>query len=97
MESIKVAGKKAKNTINQTRDLLALHGSVKAVFDNNDGERVIRYLAKVAGLSAPRLTTDTSMLLIRQGQQQIVLTILKILGKDPQYLVDQIKKGMESE
>lgn len=95
MDPIKVAGRKIKQSYNTAKDLLALHESVRTVLDNPEGERVLRYLMKISALSHPKLTTDTSMLLIREGQQQIVLTLLRILGKDPQYLIEQIKKGQE--
>lgn len=78
-------------------DRLGLYHSVQAVFDSPDGERVIRYLCKVSGITKPKIITDPNLLLVRQGQQHIVLTLLNILGKDPNQIVNLIEEGLKNE
>lgn len=75
-------------------DKLLLADSYRAIFSGKDGERVLRHLMKECGILSPKITTDTNMLLIRQGQQQIVLSILRIIGKDNQSIIEQIEESL---
>lgn len=80
-------------------DRLQLASAYKAVFENpgtrEDTEIVFRHLMKECGLLKPKIITDPNMLLVRQGQQHIVLSILRILGKDPIEITEQIKESMK--
>lgn len=76
-------------------DKLNLKASYEKVFCNGDGERVLRHLLKVSGLISPEIITDTNLLLVRQGQQHIVLTILKTINKDNSELIEQITESMK--
>lgn len=75
-------------------DRLLLRDSYKNVFENEDGQRVIRHLMKVCGLLKPKITTDTNTLLFQQGQRHIVLSILNILGSEPQQIIEQIQESI---
>lgn len=78
-------------------DRLILSASFKKVFENEDGERVLRFLMKECGLLKPKIITEPNLLLVRQGQQHIVLSILRILGKDTIEITEQIKESMKYE
>ena len=79
------------------RDRLHKNAAYKSVFNSPDGELVIQDLMKQCGLLNPQITTDTNLLLIQQGQQRIVLSILRILGKDAAEITEQIKESMKHE
>jgi anaerobic C4-dicarboxylate transporter len=80
------------NLKDRLEDRLRLHDSYKAVFRTEDGERVLRHLLKMCGIVKPSITTDANMLLIRQGQQHIVLSILTIINKDASEILKQIEE-----
>jgi hypothetical protein len=76
---------------------LHLKKAVESLFESEDGKVVLRYLCKISGLTRPQITTDPNVLLLRQGQQHIVLTILNIMAKDPQTIIDQITESLKNE
>jgi hypothetical protein len=81
-------------------DRLALQASFKKAFEGEDGERVLRYLMKQAGLVPNRrqvIITDPNLLLVKQGQQQIVLSILRIIGLNADQITEQIKESLTNE
>lgn len=78
-------------------DRLKLHASYRKVFGNEDGERILRHLLKECGILNPRITVDANMLLVKQGQQHIVLSILKILGMDKNVIIEQLKQSLNNE
>jgi len=79
------------------KERLYLQSKFRAVFDNKDGEEVLAYLMKVSGITKPQIIADPNMCLVRQGQQHIVLSILRIIGKDPMEITEQIKESMKHE
>lgn len=49
----------------------------RALFDTERGMRVLRHMCIQAGITRPALTTDTNALLIKEGRQQFVYSVLK--------------------
>ena len=84
-----------KNLSEVLSEKLNLRQSTINALDNEDGKRLIRYLMKLAGLTKPKIITDPNLLLLRQGQQHIVLTILNIMGKDPNEIIEQIEQSLK--
>lgn len=78
-------------------DKLKLQHSFRTVFQNPDGERVLRYLMTQCGLLSPEIITDPGKLLFRQGQQHIVLSTLRIINKNPKEIIRQIEESMRDE
>lgn len=76
---------------------IRLHHAYKKVFNTPDGEIVLEHLLRVAGVLNPKITTNPSTLLIREGQRHVVLSILRILGRDIPELKEQIKESMLNE
>jgi len=79
------------------REKLFLQSAFKHAFENENGEVVLQHLMKVSGILNPKIVTDANVLLVRQGQQHIVLSILRIIGKDPLEIAEQIKESMKHE
>lgn len=78
-------------------DRLHLVKAYQSIFNTPDGEIVIRHLMRECGLLKPKITTDTNILLIRQGEQRIVLSMLRIIGKDQHSITKMIQESMEKE
>lgn len=78
-------------------DRIHLASAYKSIFETEDGKVVLRHLMKESGILNPKIMADTNLLLIRQGQQHVVLSILRILGKDPIEITEQIKESMRYE
>jgi hypothetical protein len=74
---------------------LVMQAKFRTVFDTKDGKEVLSHLMKMSGILKPQITADPSMALVRQGQQHIVLSILRVLGKDPMEITEQIKESMK--
>jgi hypothetical protein len=81
--------------VERLRERLFIQAKFRAVFETKDGKEVLSHLMKMSGILKPQITADPSMALVRQGQQHIVLSILRILGKDPTELTEQIKESMK--
>lgn len=82
---------------NVLEERINLRQSTINALDTPDGKRLLRYLLKIAGLTKPRIITDPNLLLVRQGQQHIVLTILNIMGQDPDQLLEQIEQSLQQQ
>lgn len=79
------------------KNKLHLHKAYNSIFNTPDGELVLAHLMQGCGLLNPKITTDTNLLLVRQGQQQIVLSILRTLGKTQDQITKQIKESLANE
>lgn len=88
---------RVSHLIQALRDRLHLASAYKSVFETEDGKLVLTHLMKESGLLSPKIVTDPHKLLVRQGQQHIVLSILRILGKDPVEITEQIKESLKHE
>ena len=75
-------------------DKFKLAEAYQKVFDSPEGEMVLRHLVKVSGMTSVGLIRDPNLLMIQQGRQNIVLHILKVLGKDKQQLIKTIESIM---
>jgi len=68
----------------------------RILFGDERGMRVLRHMCIQAGITRAALTTDTTALLIKEGRQQFVYSILKtVLGSEDQlarFLVEAIKE-----
>jgi hypothetical protein len=81
-------------------DRIKLKGSYDAAFKTPEGQRVLRHLMKMAGLVPGRtvsIITDPNLLLVRQGQQHIVLSILRTLGLSATEITEQIQESIQNE
>ena len=76
-------------------DRITLNRSYRQVFSSPDGEKVLQHLMKGCGLLDPKIITDPNLLLVRQGQQHIVLSILRTIGRDPNKIRKEIQQSME--
>lgn len=74
---------------------LVMQAKFRAVFETKEGKEVLSHLMKMSGILKPQITADPNTALVRQGQQHIVLSILRILGKDPMEITEQIKESMK--
>lgn len=90
-----------KNVLSSLRarieDRLALSDSYKHVFSSVEGKRVLRHLMNQCGLLNPKIVIDTNLLLVHQGQRQIVLSILNIIGKDNNKIIEEIEESLQQE
>lgn len=82
--------KRLKNQIHITK-------LYREVFNTPQGEEVLNHLVKESGLLDTKLTTDTNLLLVQQGQRRIVLSILRTVGRDPHQITKQIEESMNYE
>ena len=78
-------------------DKMKLCSSYRKVFCTKDGEEVLQHLMRESGILNPKLTTDPSLLLVRQGEQRVVYSILRMIGKDPIELQKQIEQSLQQE
>lgn len=78
-------------------DRLGLRQSTINVMETPDGKRLLRYLMKISGMTRPKIITDPNLLLLRQGQQHIVLTILNIMRSDPNIILEQIEEQLRQQ
>lgn len=69
----------------------------RKTFSTSEGQMVIQHLMKEVGILRPKIVTDPSLLLVRQGQQHVVYSILKIIGKDPIELQNEISQSLQQE
>jgi hypothetical protein len=76
---------------------IRLHQAYKNIFNTPDGEIVLQHLMSVAGILNPKITTEMPKLLVREGQRHVVLSILRILGRDSHQLKEQIQESMINE
>ena len=78
-------------------DSMRVKNDLHKVFDGPDGDKVLLWLMKVSGITKPSITTDTNLLLFRQGQQHIVLSILRALNRTPEQIKKHIEESMNHE
>lgn len=71
--------------------------AAKSIFNTPDGEVVLDFLMKECGLIKPKLTANTNLLLIRQGQQHIVLSLIRILGMSETHIKTKIQESIQNE
>jgi hypothetical protein len=88
---------KYEQVIDHLTGKVELHNAYKKVFNNPAGEMVLNHLLKECGILNPKITTKTELLLIQQGQRHIVLSIVRILGKNEKEILKQIQESLEKE
>ncbi len=71
--------------------------AAKSIFNTPDGEVVLEFLMKEAGILKPKITADVNLLLVRQGQQQIVLSLIRILGMSETQIKQKIQESIQNE
>ena len=69
----------------------------KAVFNSEDGQRVLFDLMKNNYMLAPTYTSSLHEMALREGSRNAILRILSILKVEPEELKKQIAVGMERE
>lgn len=60
--------------------------------DNPDFQLVLKHLCYETGITRPRLTSDSDELKVREGQQQLVHSILRECHQGEDFLLEQIEK-----
>jgi hypothetical protein len=83
--------------IQRLKNRLRLHQAYKSIFNTPDGELVLEHLMRESGILSPKITVDFNSLLVKEGQKHIVLSILRILGRDVNKLTKQIQESMAHE
>lgn len=78
-----------------TYELLQRKSDFRATFETEAGKRVLAYLMKISGIPKTATSADAQQLLIQEGQQHIVYSILKILNTDQQELLNRIEEQYE--
>ena len=79
-------------------DRSKLVNDYRAVFESPSGVQVLNHLSKKFNLSTSTFTQgDTHMTAFREGQRNVILTILKFINKDNDQLLEQTKKIIEDE
>lgn len=90
------------NPIRQLRDAVRerarVHESYQNVFNTPDGERVLRHLMKVGGITKPSYVAgDPYTTAFNEGRRHLVLSILKFIHKSHDELLKAIEEGTENE
>lgn len=67
------------------------------VFDTDEGRIVLADLCREAGVTRPRLHTDTNKAMIMQGQQAVVHYILRMLNSKPEDMIRKIEEEIHNE
>lgn len=80
-----------------TYELLQRKRDFKNTFETESGKRVLAYLMKISGIPKKQTVADASHLLIQEGQQHIVYSILKILNTDQQDILAKIEEQYEDQ
>lgn len=79
--------------IRTLRQQLEIKRAYQRLFDSEDGQLVLKDLAAQAGIThRPSCETNTDLLLIREGQQRIVYSILRMARTDEKQILEQIEK-----
>lgn len=76
--------------IDYLRKRVELRGAYKRLFNSEDGKVVLAHLAREAGITRPQLTSDKNQILIREGRQQVVYSILREVHQGEEFLLEQI-------
>lgn len=77
-------------------DMLHRHEDYKSTFDTPHGERVLRHLMRVSGVTGSSFVAgDPHATAFKEGQRHIVMSILKFTKKDTEALIKQIEEGLE--
>lgn len=81
------------------KSLLGRHNvqeDYKELFNSERGQRVLRHMCIQAGITRPSLTTDTNSLLVKEGRQQFVYSVLKnVLGSEDalaKFIINQLQE-----
>jgi hypothetical protein len=72
---------------------LAIKRAFRKVFETEEGRLVLFHLAREAGITRPTLTSDTNSILVREGRQQIVYSIMREAQVDEATLLKQIEQA----
>jgi hypothetical protein len=71
--------------------------SYQAVFNSEEGKKVLYDMMKVHHIFGSTFSKDPYELALKEGERNTVLRILSILQIDPQKLLDDINKGIEQD
>lgn len=78
--------------IRSLRNKLKLKQTYRSVFNTPEGRKVLHHLLRESGISRPDLSTDPNENLVKAGRQQIVYSILRMVGEGDDFILSQIEQ-----
>lgn len=89
----------AKKILDVNETALARASDYKRIFSTEAGQRVIQDLINQHQILRPTYdakSSDTNLMLIREGERAVILRILSILNVDPAKFLQRIKEIEEN-
>lgn len=87
-----------KQLRDKIRERARIHESYQNIFNTPDGERVLRHLMKVGGVTKSSFVAgDPNTTAFNEGRRHLVLSILTYIYKDHDALVRAIEEGIQDE
>ena len=77
------------NEEKKIKERMDLHAAYACVFSSEEGKQVLEHLTKVSGISELRVGEKVEDMWINLGERRIVFSILRMLGKEPAYILKQ--------
>ncbi len=87
-----MAGKQESKQKTSAEKLISRSSAYQALFRSPDGEKVLRDLMRAHAVMSSTFNGNVNDMLIKEGERNVVLRILKLMNVNPQELRERIEE-----